>query len=95
MDREHTEPRLGQELHVASQNHEQVKDVPGVAEVGPGAPTGPSPQDQLKGEEGVQAQLCNTETLNLMPYCLLGPGNNSTGQCSQMTHTPAQCSFTA
>ena len=61
VDREHTKPGLRQELHVASQNHEQVKDVPGIAEVGLGAPTGPSPQMQLKCEEGIQAQLCKAQ----------------------------------
>lgn len=52
---EHTKPRSRQELCIAGQNHEQVKDVPGIAQISPRATAGPGPQQQLKCEEGIEA----------------------------------------
>lgn len=54
-----TKPRGWQELSVARQHHQQVKDVPGIAEVGFGSSTGNGSQQQLHCEEAVEAQLCS------------------------------------
>ena len=53
-----TKPGSGQELCVTCQDHEQVKDVPGIAKVGLGATAGNSPEYQLQGEESIETQLC-------------------------------------
>ena len=63
---EHTKPRSRQELRIAGQKHEQVKNVPRIAQICPKATAGPSPQQQLKCEEGIEAEFCKTWVLTLL-----------------------------
>lgn len=71
-----TKPRSRQEFCVAGQDHEQVKDVPGIAQVSPRATAGPCPQQKLQCEEGIEAQLCNTQVIILCSSACCNRTNN-------------------
>lgn len=68
--RELTKPRGRQKLGIACQNHEQVKDVPGIAEICPRATAGTSPQQQLDCKECIEAQLCNKKVIVRPQLCV-------------------------
>ncbi len=58
-----TKPRSRKELCVARQDHAQVKNIPGILEVGLRATTSNSPQYELQGEECIEAQFCKGQTV--------------------------------
>ena len=61
---QHTCHRSGQKLCVAGQHHGQVKDVPGLHQVGSEAAAGQHPQDELHTEAGVEGQVCSNQMLH-------------------------------